>query len=74
MTASTKRRRRPLDVRIENHGSLYLLRPISVGAKEWIEDNIPTDAQWFGGALVVEPRYVSDILVGLRSDGLVVSK
>lgn len=77
MTASTKRRRRALDVRIENHGSLYLLRPISALARQWLIDNVGTpndEVQWFGGALVVEPRYVSDILVGVRAAGLVASK
>jgi hypothetical protein len=28
-----------------------------------------TDGQWFGGALVVEPRYVENLYHGLDSEG-----
>jgi hypothetical protein len=66
--------RGPVDVRIEYHGSLYLLRPLSHAAKLWLIDHVGTpvdEVQWFGGAVVVEPRYISDILEGLRADGLV---
>jgi len=66
--------RGPVSVRIEYHGSLYLLRPLTPEAKLWLIDNVGTpsdEVQWFGGAVVVEPRYVGDILEGLRADGLV---
>jgi len=70
MKANTKRQRRPIDVRIEYHGSLYLLRAQSRAAEEWFRANVD-EGQFFGGAHVVEPRYVSDILLGLRAEGLV---
>jgi hypothetical protein len=73
-TTTTKRRTSPVDVRLEYHGSLYLLRPLTAAAKQWLLDNIhgtPFDeVTWFGGALVVEPRYVADLLLRLRGDGL----
>jgi hypothetical protein len=58
------------DVLVENHGSLYLMRPQTDSAQEWIDEHIPEDAQWFGGALVVEPRYVEDIAHGMMEYGL----
>jgi len=83
MATTTKRRAGPVDVRVEYHGSLYLLRPLTAAAKQWLIDNVgdevqyfggaltPFDkVQYFGGALVVEPRYVADLLEGLRGDGL----
>lgn len=68
-----KRKRSYVDVRIENHGSLYLLRPLSPEARSWFEENVPEGdkVQYFGGALVVEPRFVGDVLVGIRGEGMV---
>jgi hypothetical protein len=58
----------------ENHGSIFLLRPISPAAFLWIHENLPSDRITFGNAVVVEPRYVWVILVGLQDDGLVVTR
>ena len=55
---------------VENHGSLYLLRPDTRKAQRWLETHVSEDVQWFGGALVVEPRYVADIVNGAREAGL----
>jgi len=58
----------------ENHGSIFLLRPISPAAFIWVEQHLPSDRLTFGNAAVIEPRYVWAILVGLQDDGLVVSQ
>ena len=59
------------DIRIENHGSIYLLRSESRRAHEWLVEHTDQDAaQWFGEALVVEPRYVAAIVAGAINDGL----
>jgi hypothetical protein len=63
-----------VDFLCENHGSIFLLRPISPAAFLWIHENLPADRITFGNAVVVEPRYVWAILVGLQDDGLVVSR
>lgn len=60
------------DFRCENHGSLFLLRPLTRSAHSWIEEHVPSDAQWFGNALVIEHRYVWTILVGIQDSGLTV--
>jgi hypothetical protein len=44
------------DFEVENHGSVFLLRPLSVSADLWVKDHIAEDAQTFGNAIVVEPR------------------
>jgi hypothetical protein len=63
-----------MDIRVENHGSLFLLRPLRDVARAWLEDHVSSDAIWIGGgiarALVVEPHYVADIVEGAREDGL----
>lgn len=58
------------DIRIENHFSLFLVCPLSGPARRWLEENVQPDALWFGGALVVEPRYLPDLVKGMTADGL----
>jgi hypothetical protein len=60
------------DFRCENHGSIFLLCPLSRPARSWIEENLPSDAQWFGNGVVVEHRYIWAILEGIQNDGLAV--
>lgn len=54
---------------IENHGSIVLIRPHTADCADWLRENTASDAQWFGGALVVEPRYVEPIVDGLIAEG-----
>ncbi len=61
-----------LDIRIEDHGSIVLLRPCSGRATEWLLEHVDPSATYFGSALVVEPRYVADIVEGAVAAGLVV--
>ena len=63
-----------VDFLCENHGSIFLLRPVSPAAFDWIEKHLPSDRFNFGNAVVIEPRYVWAILAGLQDDGLVVSR
>jgi hypothetical protein len=60
----------PLDARVENHGSLYLVRLLTPAAEEWVDEHVNDEAQFFGKALVVEPRYVENLVEGMRGDGL----
>lgn len=61
------------DFDVENHGSLVLVRPLTLAALAWLEANVADEgedmAQWFGGALVVEPRYVETLVHGLMEEG-----
>ena len=61
-----------IDARIENHGSIVLVRPLSDSARDWLRDNIG-EAQYFGPALVVELRYVAPLVKGMIADGLVIA-
>jgi hypothetical protein len=61
------------DFLVENHGSIFLLQPLTPAAEFWIQEFLPPDHMSFGSAVVVEHRYISDIVEGIRNDGLVVS-
>ena len=61
------------DLLIENHGSIFLLRPASPIGQNWLQENvIGQETQLFGNAVVCEPRYVANIVFGARGEGLVV--
>lgn len=58
------------DVIVEDHFSLLLFRLLSHSAKSWVDQNVQEDAQFFGGALVVEPRYTQNLIKGMCGSGL----
>lgn len=61
------------DLTAADHGSIWLLTPLTPAGEDWIDEHIPKDAQTFGGSIVVEHRYIADIIAGARNDGLEVS-
>jgi hypothetical protein len=61
------------DVLVNNVGTLYTFCPLTLRAKEWIDEHVNDDAQWFGYALVVEHRYAWGLAQGMTSDGLVLA-
>jgi hypothetical protein len=58
------------DVSIENHFTLFLFRLNTRAASDWVSENVQPDAQFLGDALVVEPRYVRELAVGMIAGGL----
>jgi hypothetical protein len=59
------------DFWLVNHGSLCLLRPLNKNAITWIDTHTdPENRQFSGNALVIEPRYVDDVVAGAEEDGL----
>lgn len=60
------------DLTIENHGSIFLLRPHTEAGQEWLDENIGDDAQMLGNAIAVEHRYIEAIAIGAIADGLAV--
>jgi hypothetical protein len=62
------------DFTLENHGSLFLLRPLTDLAREWMNEHLPVDhseTRFFGDAIVVESDFVGQIVQGIVGDGLV---
>ena len=58
------------DVAVANEGSVFLFEPLTGAAKQWIEDNVGGETQWFAGSLCLEHRYALDLAVGMAGDGL----
>lgn len=66
--------RAKFDFRVQHHGSICLLHPHTVAARAWVEDHIGqgNGYQPLFPTVLIEPRYLRDILVGIQSSGLVV--
>lgn len=62
-----------MDFQVENHGSIFLLRPMSMAARNWAKEWLPYDTQRFGEAYVVEHRYIATLVEGAQADGLEVA-
>jgi len=59
------------DFTIAGGGTVYLLCPNTEAAHDWIADNIG-EHQSLGKNVAVEHRYISNIVDGIRGDGLTV--
>ena len=57
------------DFIVDCHGSIYLLRPLTLAASSWIDEHFPEDRVTFGAAVVVEHRYISGIVRAAQADG-----
>ena len=60
----------PPDFTVEDHFSIFLLTPHTQAAKDWMAEFLPEDAQTWGNSVVVEHRFISDVVFGARRDGL----
>ena len=61
------------DITIRDHGSILLLVARTEAAEHWLVEHTSGTWTWRVGndpALVVEPRYVADIVAGARGAGL----
>ena len=60
------------DFEVSNHCTIFIFTRLTPTAREWVAEFLPEDAQRWAGGTVIEPRYISDVVTGVRSDGLVV--
>jgi hypothetical protein len=59
-----------IDLWVLVQGTIGLVRPLTRGANEWIREHVPHQSQWFGPALVLEQRYIAELLKHMVNDGL----
>ncbi len=64
------------DFVVENHGSIFLLKPLTPPATSWVEEHIGQDNgfQPYWPTCVIEHRFIADIVAGIQSDGLAVGR
>ena len=56
---------RRIDFVVRDEGTIWLFTPLTPSALQFLSEHIQDDAQYFGDSLVVEHRYVEDLLLGL---------
>ncbi len=59
------------DFHLSDYGSFAFLTPVSEYGCNWSDANLP-DATVYNSSLVIEPRYLGDILEGISAAALVV--
>jgi hypothetical protein len=69
------KRRAPMakaDFRVDNHGSLILLHPLTQAGLDYVNENIGSDNgfQPLWPVVVFEPRYISQFIHDIRLSGL----
>jgi hypothetical protein len=59
------------DFRFENHFSICFLHPLTDAARAWVDEHIGQDNGYQPQypSVLLEPRYCSDVLIGLQRDG-----
>ena len=62
---------RIIDFEVQNHGSIFLLCPLTNSAIAWVEEHLPEDVLTFGRGICVEHRFISAIVRGIQDAGLV---
>jgi len=72
INAASLARVRAADIRVEDHGSIVLLRPATTTGRAWLEVHCDRSGYqpFGGGTLLCEPRFVADIVAGAREAGL----
>jgi len=63
------------DFVLENHGSIFLLHALNEAAVNWVSGHLSDSGYqpYFPKAVVIGHRYISDIVLGIRNDELVVA-
>jgi hypothetical protein len=62
------------DFTVENHGSVVIIRPNTPAGIDWANENIGAGNgfQPYWPAMLFEPRYVDQVISGIKADGLLV--
>lgn len=59
------------DFSLTLHGSIALIHPYTNEVREWIENHVTGEPQWYSGSLAVEPPYLSEIVNALMDEGFI---
>jgi hypothetical protein len=72
-SSPTRKKSTKWDFRVEHHGSICLLVPLSGAGHAWVNKNIGADNgyQPYWPTVILEPRYLDGVIAGIRKHGLV---
>jgi hypothetical protein len=72
-SSPTRKKKTKWDFRVEHHGSICLLVPLTRPGLRWIERHIGADNgyQPYYPTVIIEPRFLDGVITGIRRKGLV---
>jgi hypothetical protein len=72
-SSPTPEKKTKWDFRVEYHGAILLLVPLSDCGLRWVEKHIGADNgyQPYYPTVILEPRYLDGVIAGIRRKGLV---
>lgn len=59
------------DLQFSNCGFAVSCAPMTQAGQDWLAENLAGDTLEWSGAIMIEHRYLEDIVLGARADGLV---
>ena len=62
------------DFLYRDEGSIILLLPQSETARSWAGENLQTEPWQDKRAIAIEPRYFTDILEGIHTEGMIIER
>jgi len=63
-----------IDLSVLDQGTIFLLSPASEAGLNWVKEHLTPQIIASSGAIVVEHRYIADIVKGAQADGLIVAE
>lgn len=61
------------DLQVSDHGTIFILTPKTDLGRTWIKEHLPSDhLNWGRDGVVVEHRFIADIVNGAQQDELTV--
>jgi len=54
-----------IKIRVESHGTLLLVHGVNDRSRRWLARTAPDGAMFWGKALVVEPRYLDNVMAAV---------
>ena len=62
------------DVRVENHGGIFMFTPMTGTARSWVDENVHIESwMWMGASFACDQRFAEDLAMGMQDAGLVVT-
>lgn len=49
--------------------TVFIVTPLNDQARQNLEENVGGEAQWWGGGVAVEHRYITPLVMQLREEG-----
>ncbi len=71
--SSPTKKKTKWDFRVEFHGAIILVVPLTRSGRAWVNKNIGADNgfQPYWPTVILEPRYLDGVIAGIRGRGLV---